>query len=297
MAHTLQSMTGFGHAAGELSPRLAAEFRLTSLNSRFLEVVLRVYPRMETTELEAPVRSVLASRLARGKVTVTADLAWRAREGSAALKLNWEVASLLLQELAHRPAQLELAPLTLRDLAALPGFLETGREMRLDETEQEAFLGLVASASEALVRRRQEEAAALLPQIEREIGELREFHCWLGEVNLGVKDALLNRLRERVRAAVGDLLPPDRLLQEAALLADRSDVSEEVERLGAHLAHLEDLLAKAGPVGKKVDFLLQELLREVNTAGSKCREAGMGERVVAAKASLERLREQCANLE
>jgi len=70
-----------------------------------------------------------------------------------------------------------------------------------------------------------------------------------------------------------------------------------VQRLAAHLAHFDALLVEGGPVGKKIDFLLQELLREVNTAGSKCREVGMGERVVAAKAALEKLREQCANLE
>ena len=89
----------------------------------------------------------------------------------------------------------------------------------------------------------------------------------------------------------------DRVLQEAAVAADRADVAEEVQRLAAHLAHLRSLLAAGGTAGKKLDFLFQELLREVNTAASKCREVGMGERVVSAKAALEKLREQCANLE
>ncbi len=106
------------------------------------------------------------------------------------------------------------------------------------------------------------------------------------------------RLSDRLATLLdGTEVSQDRLLQEAAVAADRADVAEEVQRLAAHLDHFERLLGQGGPVGKKIDFLLQELLREVNTAGSKCREAGMGERVVEAKAALEKLREQCANLE
>jgi uncharacterized protein (TIGR00255 family) len=95
----------------------------------------------------------------------------------------------------------------------------------------------------------------------------------------------------------GTEVSQDRVLQEAAIAAERADVAEEVQRLAAHLTHLRALLAEGGAVGKKLDFLLQEVLREVNTAASKCREVGMGERVVGAKAALEKLREQCANLE
>ena len=297
MSRALQSMTGFGRAAGELSERLAAEVRLTSLNSRFLEVGLRVFPRLETAELEAAVRPVLAQALGRGKVAVTVELAWRPGSGSAALKLNWEVGELLLAELARRPAGLELAALTLRDLVSVPGFVESGRELRLSDAEQDALLGLVTVARDEVRQRREAEAAALLPQVLREVGELEGFQRWLSEANAALQDTLRARLRDRLHAALGDLLPQDRVVQEAAVLADRADVSEEVERLGAHLGHLRELVAAGGVVGKKLDFLLQELLREVNTAGSKCREAGMGERVVNAKASLEKLREQCANLE
>ncbi len=296
MSRALQSMTGFGQAAGDVSERLSAEVRLASVNARFLEVTLRVFPRIEATELEAAVRTVLAQGVTRGKVIVTMDLTWRSRQ-AAALQLNWDVAALLQAELERRPAGLELAPLTLRDLLSLPGFVEGGRELSLEEAEQEALLGIVAKAREALVQRRESEAEALMPQVRALLGELEAFHRWLETVNASVGEALLARLSERIRNAVGELVPEDRLIQEAAVLADRADVSEEVQRLGAHLAHLRSLLDGGGAVGKKLDFLLQELLREVNTSGSKCRETGMGERVVAAKAALEKLREQCANLE
>ncbi|HQT94825.1 MAG TPA: DUF1732 domain-containing protein [Thermoanaerobaculaceae bacterium] len=297
MAGTLRSMTGFGQAGGELSQRLRAEVRLTSVNSRFLEVALRTHPRIDTAELEAAVRPVLAAGLARGRVQVTVDLAFLAR-ASAGLVLHWEVAELLLAALAQRPAGIELAPLELRDLLALPGFAEGGGELGLTPEEQQALLALVGQARDGLVAVREREAAALLPQVAGEIALLTSFRGWLAEVNDQVRSSLMARLSDRLASLLdGTEVSQDRLLQEAAVAADRADVAEEVQRLAAHLDHFERLLAQGGPVGKKIDFLLQELLREVNTAGSKCREAGMGERVVEAKAALEKLREQCANLE
>ncbi len=297
MAGTLRSMTGFGQAGGDLSGRLRAEVRLAAVNSRFLEVAVRTHPRLDTVELEAALRPVLATGVARGRVQVTVDFAVAAR-GETGLTLHWEVAEALLAALAERPAGLELAPLALRDLLALPGFAEGGGELALAPEELQALLALVASARDAMVAAREREAAALRPQIAGELQLLASFREWLAEVNDQVRTSLMARLRERLAALLdGAEVAPDRLLQEAAIAADRADVAEEVQRLGAHLDHFRRLLEQGGPVGKKIDFLLQELLREVNTAGSKCREAGMGERVVEAKAALEKLREQCANLE
>jgi uncharacterized protein (TIGR00255 family) len=297
MKGVLRSMTGFGQAQGELSPRIAAQVRITSLNSRFLEVILRTHPRIETAELEAALRPLLSERLTRGRVQVVVELRSTARD-VAGLVLHWEVAFSLLDALRERPKGLELAPLTLRDLLALPGFAEGGGELALAVDEQQALLGLIAAAGDAVVTVREREAAALLPQIEGEVTGLESFHHWLAGVSGGLRETLLARLRERLTAVLDGMeVSQDRLLQEAALAADRADVAEEVQRLEAHLAHLRGLLAEGGTVGKKLDFLLQEVLREVNTAASKCREVGMGERVVGAKAALEKLREQCANLE
>jgi uncharacterized protein (TIGR00255 family) len=297
MAGVLRCMTGFGQAQGELSPRLAAQVRVTSLNSRFLEVVVRTHPRIETAELEAALRPVLAERIGRGRVQVVIELK-PVVAGRTDLVLHWEVASSLLDALAGRPEGLELAPLTLRDLLALPGFSEGGGELALAPEEQQVLLALIGSARDALVAVREREAAALMPQIDGEVAELEAFQRWLAEVNAGLRETLLARLREKLVALLDGMeVNQDRLIQEAAIAVDRADVAEEVQRLAAHLAHLRSLLAEGGAAGKKLDFLLQEVLREVNTAASKCREVGMGERVVSAKAALEKLREQCANLE
>jgi len=292
----LRSMTGFGSAQGALSERLLASVRLSSVNARFLEPAVRVVPRLEIDELDAAVRRVLAEGVERGRVQVAVELR-PAGTPAAALQLHWEVAEALVAALRDRPAGLDLAPLSLRDLLALPGFAEGGA-LVLAETERDALLGVLAAARDALVREREREAAALVPGIRAVVGELHSFRRWVKSVNDEVGAALLARLRERIARLLADAaVPEERLVVEAGMLADRADVSEEVERMGAHLEHLEGLLAAGGPVGKKLDFLLQELLREVNTTASKCREAGVGERVVAAKAALEKLREQFANLE
>ncbi|MFI5167536.1 MAG: YicC family protein [Thermoanaerobaculales bacterium] len=289
-------MTGFGRATAPLSPRLMGEVRLAAVNGRFLEVVVRMQPRLESAELESAIRVVLAEKLARGRVQVTVALQTVERSAGS-VTLHWEVAEALLAALAKRPEGLELAPLTLRDLLALPGFAEGG-EMALADDEQRSLLELVGRARDALVVAREGEAAALMPQIRAEAARVREFQRWLADANAQVSERLLARLRERIATLLaGAEVPQERVVQEAALAADRANVAEEVTRIGAHLDHLDRLLAAGGPTGKRIDFLLQELLREVNTAGAKCREAGMGERVVEAKAALEKLREQCANLE
>jgi len=297
MAGVLRSMTGFGQAQGSLSDRLAAEVRMTSVNSRFLEVTVRTRPRFETAELEAALRPVLAAGLGRGRVQVTVEVRPLARTASD-LVLHWELAQQLLDALEQRPRGLELAPMALRDLLALPGFAEGGGELALTPEEQQAVLDLASRARDGVVAQREREAAALLPQIRGELAELASFRAWLGEVNGQVRATLVGRIRERLLALLdGAEVNQERVLQEAAIAADRADVSEELQRLAAHLSHFDALLAQGGQAGKKIDFLLQELLREVNTSASKCREVGMGERVVAAKSALEKLREQCANLE
>jgi uncharacterized protein (TIGR00255 family) len=289
-------MTGYGAAQGPISERIEASVRTTSVNARFLETTVRVLPRLEVDDLETAVRRVLGEAIERGRVQVTIEL--RAAPGAgASLQLHWEVADALLAALAGKPAALALAPLSLRDLLALPGFSEGGA-LSLNEEERAALLALLSQAREALVREREREAAALLPSLRAAMAELDSFRDWLAVANAEIGAALLARLRERLaRLLEGTAVPEERLAIEAGILADRADVSEEVDRLSAHLAHLDRLLAGGGAVGKKLDFLLQELLREVNTSASKCRDAGMGERVVAAKSALEKLREQSANLE
>ena len=144
-----------------------------------------------------------------------------------------------------------------------------------------------------------EEATALERQIRTDLGEIETFLDWFEAHSEQFRRAIFDRLSERLAELVGpgSSLDPERQVQEAAVLADRSDVSEELVRLRSHLAGFTDRLDAGGPVGRPLDFMCQEILRELNTLGSKCRELGVAERLVDSKAALERIREQVQNLE
>ncbi|MGC8916495.1 MAG: YicC family protein [Thermoanaerobaculum sp.] len=294
MSGRLCSMTGIGEAAGELSPRFFARVKVWSVNSRGLEVSVRFSPRWELPELDLSLRRLVGETLARGRVTVSVSLERRSAQG--ALVLHWEVCQALLEALAAKPPELSLAPLTFGDLATLPGFVEVP-EQALEPEEVQVLLELARRGLAQLQESRAREAALLVPALKAELENVDGFVRFLRKEGEALRPLLVARLRARLGELLGGAVDETRLLQEAALLAERADVAEEANRLAAHLQHFCALLAEGGPVGRKLDFLVQEMLREVNTAGSKLRDVGAGERVVEAKAALERLREQIANLE
>jgi uncharacterized protein (TIGR00255 family) len=155
-----------------------------------------------------------------------------------------------------------------------------------------------AAVVEAAAMRR-EEGQRLVGQIESELERVVAFTDWFEPQMSEFRRRLLERTKERIAGLVGSegVIDPDRILQEAALLADRADVAEEVVRLRAHLENFSDRLAAGGVVGRSLDFLCQEIHRELNTLGAKCREHGVADRLVDAKSAVERVREQVQNLE
>jgi uncharacterized protein (TIGR00255 family) len=201
----------------------------------------------------------------------------------------------LIEQANDMPASIEL-----RDVLALPGLVSvTGDETRLDEDEMSALLLAAGEAIESFVAMRREEGGHLEAQLRDELGRLGGFLDWLDAELDGIRERILERLRERIARLLGPETgaDPERVVQEAALIADRSEVAEETVRLRAHIAGFDDKLRRGGPVGRALDFLCQEINRELNTLGSKCREVGVAERLVEARQATERLREQVQNLE
>jgi len=165
--------------------------------------------------------------------------------------------------------------------------------------EAEGLGALTAKAVVEMIGMRHEEAGALEVQIRTDLAELNRFLDWFEPRAGEFRQAIFDRLQERLADLLGSgsAVEPERQLQEAALMADRADVSEELVRLRSHLAGFADRLDGGGAVGRPLDFMCQEILRELNTLGSKCRELGVAERLVNAKAALEHIREQVQNLE
>ena len=297
---TVSSMTGFGRAQGRLSDRFAASVVVRSVNHRYLDVQVRTNLREEAPELEAVLRAAVARHLRRGRVTTQLNLE-RSGATSVDVAVNAEAVGDVLEQLAGLTLPDNVSrSVELRDVLAVPGLISVKTpENLLDEIESAALRSVAMEAVEAALTMRCEEGARLGQQIESELGEVVAFVDWFEPQMSDFRRRILERTRERVAALLdGQMaMEPERIVQEAALMADRSDVSEEIVRLRAHLETFGQRLADGGTVGRTLDFICQEIHRELNTLGSKCRELGVTDRLVEAKAAAERVREQVQNLE
>jgi uncharacterized protein (TIGR00255 family) len=290
-------MTGYGRA--EVSgPRVAALAEARSLNHRSLDVALRL-PRL-LSPWEAEARRLVQGALQRGRVEVTVTVTPVPGQAVAPVAVNPDQARAYAEAASRLAGELGVPPgLPVTWLLEQPGVLGREAEAALPPEEAwEVASQAMAQALGDLVARREAEGKALA----QELGTLREtLAAQVEQMAARVPVALqrrAERLRERVRALLEEApLDEGRLAMEVALLAERSDVSEELARLRAHQEQLTLLLAEGGPVGRTLDFLLQELHREVNTVGAKADDLDLSRLVIAAKATLEKIREQVQNLE
>jgi uncharacterized protein (TIGR00255 family) len=291
-------MTGFAQARGQVNGRLGFTLALKSVNHRFLDLHFRMPP--ESSELEMKLRRLLKEKMARGHVEVTLTLEAVADEGFA---VNRQLVYGYVE--AFRRLAEDLGVSGEPDLNAalkLPGAMDTSAKAAGDEELQAAVLATVGDILRRLNEMRAEEGRGM----ERELRDrLSRLEAGAGEVEKlrgGMLQAHLDRLRTRIQELVDAQAEPERVLQEAALLAERSDIQEELVRLNTHIQHFRGLLDSGGEVGKKLDFLLQEMNREANTLLSKTTGvAGEALRItqlgLAMKAEIEKSREQVQNIE
>jgi uncharacterized protein (TIGR00255 family) len=293
----IRSMTGFAQVKGQLDGGTAFSLSIKSVNHRFLDLHFRLPA--NTDALEMSLRKVLKEKLARGHVDVNLSFE---QAGGAPLTLNRQLVTAYVQ--AFRTAAIEAGIAAEPDLNAvlrLPGALDSN----VAPPEGELAPAVLAKVEEALLylnRMREEEGRAM----DRELRE-RMAHLWSSctEVRKHRETVLKTyseRLKSRLQEWLGASVDPDRIVQEAALLADRSDIQEELVRLENHVQHFLALLDAGGEVGKKLDFLLQEMNREANTLLSKTSGlAGDAVRItesgLAMKADIEKAREQVQNIE
>jgi uncharacterized protein (TIGR00255 family) len=293
----VRSMTGFGRAeVGGESLVVAVEAR--SVNHRHLDIAIRLPRALADLEMEA--RRLVQSRLERGRVDVTVQVT--PLPGYAAPRVR--VDSSLAREYLAQAQQLG-AELGIGAEVPLEWVLERPGVVRLEDTEAAPAAPSWPLLADALGRALDDLVARRTAEGERLAGELRTLH---GELVATVQQVAARapaaaarreeRLRDRLRGLLaGAPIDENRMLTEAAVWADKTDVSEELARLRAHLGEVTLLLDKGGPVGRPLDFLIQELNREVNTLGSKADDLELSQAALAAKSILERIREQVQNLE
>lgn len=292
------SMTGFGRAAGEVGG-VAFEVEARSVNHRHLDLRFRL-PRL-LADRESAWKQRVQARLARGKVEIGVNLP--ATAATARLVIDEAIAGQYVEAARALATRHGLGgELAVAALLALPGVTRIV-EAELDaDALAEAVERALDAALDGLVAMRAAEGEALSAEIEGRLATVLQladaFEARSGEVVLAARQRLAKRA-EQIRRDVG-LIDDARLHQEIVFAADRLDITEELVRLRSHVAQFRETLQAAGPehpVGRRLDFLLQELGREANTVGSKASDAALAQDVVALKTELERIREQVQNVE
>jgi len=296
-------MTGFARVAVEVTALASYVLTLKSVNHRFLDLHLRLPSGFD--ELEMELRKVLKEQLLRGHVELTLQVE---RTAQAVGGFNREMVAAYVAAFQAAADEFELqGQPDLNVILRAPGVLQA--ESRVSEEDRAALAASVLQHVVPLLAElkamRMREGAALTEVLHATLDRLAQAVTGVAELRPEVEARCRERLTERLDAALGAEgvgLNRQRLLEEVALLVERSDVSEEIARMETHIQHFRDVLSAGGETGKKLDFLLQEMNREANTLLSKTAGvAGKGTRItelgLAMKADIEKAREQIMNLE
>ncbi|HEV2987551.1 MAG TPA: YicC/YloC family endoribonuclease [Candidatus Angelobacter sp.] len=291
----IRSMTGYAQVKSQVEDGTLFTLSLKSVNHRFLDPQLRIPSELEGLEIK--IRRILKERLGRGHVDVTLNVERRTGEGFV---LNRELVAGYVS--AFRKAAREFdAPgePDLNVILRIPGALGTGDT--LDGNFEAVLLAALEQAIGKLNTMREEEGRGIDAELRRRMSALEEVTKEVEQLRGAVSRAYMEKVRVRMQELAVSV-EQDRIVQEAALLAERSDIQEEIVRLQTHIKHFVGLMDEGGEVGKKLDFLLQELNREANTVLSKTSGiAGEALRItelgLQMKSDIEKCREQVQNIE
>jgi len=294
----IRSMTGFGTAAREEAGRhLAVEIR--SVNSRYFKVQVRVPD--EIQGIEAELESVISRRLSRGSIAVTVRVS--DQSAAAAGTINIAAVEHYLQQLQKvRGLDQAGVRIDLAAILALPGVMTDDAIDSIRSAVREPLLAMLNESIDRLIGMRTREGAALLQDLHAHCGQIAAHLAIVVEH----VPQLIVLYQTKLRARMESLLAPSNasvreedVLREVAVFAEKSDIAEEVARLGGHLSQFRGMIDSESiePVGRTLDFIAQEMLREANTIGSKCLDVEVSRRIVEIKGAIDRIKEQVQNVE
>ena len=294
---SIRSMTGFAQVKGQINGQLSFTLSLKSVNHRFLDLHFRLPS--ESDSLEMKLRRLLKEKVARGHLELTLSID---RGGSEGLALNRELVGGYIKAFRAAAAEFGIAAEPdLNVILRLPGAMDTSTGAAEGELES-AVLSKIEEALSRLNEMRDEEGRGIERELRERMEHIQKASTGVERHRHAILQGYVEKLRTRMQELVGAQVDPERLLQEAALLVDRSDIQEELVRLQTHIKHFVGLLDERGEVGKKLDFLLQEMNREANTllsktsglAGDALKITEMG---LVMKSEIEKSREQVQNVE
>ncbi|MEO8216026.1 MAG: YicC/YloC family endoribonuclease [Acidobacteriota bacterium] len=292
-------MTGFGRVTGAVSDRFSCAITIRSVNHRFLEVSARLPESI--WDMEPSVRALIGESMTRGKVDLSIRLQ-RTADPEYSARVNQRVARAVIPQLRDLlQDQGVSASFTPSDLMRIPDLLQVEPiEQEWTEDEREALKSLVRDCLRQVDEMRSNEGAGLSRDILGRVQTIARVSTEIAES----RDEITGEAIEAMRLRVGDLariagveVPEERVAQEIVLLLDRADIAEELTRLGLHVQQVKSLIDGKDAAGKKLDFLSQEILREINTLGQKSKSATIRSAVIELKTEVERIREQVQNVE
>lgn len=293
----IRSMTGFAQVKGQVGTNLAFSLSLKSVNHRFLDLHFRLPSGSDVLEMK--LRRILKDKIARGHVELTLSLERGEGNGFA---LNQELVGGYVQAFRAAAEQFGISgEPDLNAILRIPGAMDTAT-LPADEEVESAVLAKVEELLGRLNEMREEEGRGIDRELRERMARVDQARVGVGKHRGAVLQTYVEKLKSRMQELIGSQADGDRIVQEAALLVDRSDVQEELVRLETHVQHFLGMLDQKGEIGKKLDFLLQEMNREANTlmsktsglAGEALKITEMG---LAIKAEIEKAREQVQNVE
>jgi uncharacterized protein (TIGR00255 family) len=292
-------MTGFGRAAGALSARYFVAVTAKSVNHRFLETSVRIPEYL--WEAEAMVRALASDTFARGKVDISIRVQ-RTAQPEYNVRINTQIANTVVPQLRAIAEELGLgSTFSGSDLLRVPDLLQVeALDSEITDEEREALAAIVRSSLAQMRTMRAREGESLRADITMRLLTIRELQQRLASHRDEMRAELLTAYQQRVQEIAnvsGIEVNQDRIAQEVVIMVEKGDVAEELTRLAHHVEQAEKVVSGTDAAGKKLDFLSQEMLREVNTMGSKSRSAVLRTLVVELKTEVERIREQVQNVE
>src|SRR6516165_5404799 len=290
----MHSMTGYGR--GQIArARVKVVVEIQSVNKRQSDVTLNLPDRL--AELEPEMRTVIAQHIHRGRLTVRVSLE-HARTGFSSV-VNRGLAKAYLRSLRSLREELKLpGEITIETILQAPGVIDTPRDTPLAPTTHAATLAALKIALQKLLSMRAKEGANLLKDLMHRTKVVHQTLATIRKLQPRATRRYQSQLQERIKKLGLDVsVDDDRLVKEIALFAERSDFSEEVTRLESHLDQFVQTSKKQEPIGRTLEFLSQEIARELNTLSAKANDAEISQLVVRCKAELEKIREQIQNVE
>ena len=292
----LNSMTGYGRSEKQ-NGLFACKVEIRSVNNRFIEINTRL-PKF-LAALELPLKKLIKSKCARGSFDLFLSLEKEDASGAdLEIKPNLGLATQYFKAIKQIKDELGLAgDMPIEVLLGVKDIIKT-EPLTLDTSQETMILETVEDALSALIKMRQEEGNHLQKDLTERLQGIHQLTRSIQERQPVVLEEYRNRLKEKIKTLTeGMELDETRMAQETALMADRCDISEEITRLGSHLEQFSEFLKKPEPIGRKMEFITQEINRETNTIGSKSVDFQISQNVIEIKSLLEKIREQLQNIE